>query len=176
MDGRFHLLLLHYNGGVGIRDRSGLRRPRTLRQHLHLQLPSSHQPQNSRQYPSSHIELGIRAVMTTARGLLLPYSKEQLPNYLYLPVDDTPEQQLGKFLGPAFDFIEKNRARTNVLVHCYSGISRSAAFIIAYLMRKYGYAFNQSHLLIKRRKRRVLAFPSRSSLIHPSSDSLKSIS
>jgi dual specificity phosphatase 12 len=107
-------------------------------------------------------------VVTAARGLLLPHSKEQLPNYLYIPVDDSHEQQLGKFLTPVFDFVEKNRGRTNVLVHCYSGISRSAAFIIAYLMRKYGYTLAQALLLLRRSKRRVTPSSRRSNPIPPS--------
>jgi protein-tyrosine phosphatase len=72
-------------------------------------------------------------------------------------VDDTEDQSLSKFFPTVFEFIDKNRGRTNVLVHCFSGISRSAAFIVAYLIRKYGYTVNQSLLLLKRRKRRVPA-------------------
>lgn len=123
----------------------------------------------------SHVELGIKAVVTTARGLMLPHSKDDLPNYLYLPVDDTEHQSISKYFPTVFDFMEKNRLRTNVLVHCYSGISRSAAFIIAYLMRKYKYSVNQSLLMIKQRKRRVMLIIDRSNQISRLSNNSKSI-
>lgn len=99
--------------------------------------------------------MGIRAVITAARGLLLPYSKEEMPNYLYLPVDDNEEQQLSKFFRPTADFIEKNRSRTHILVHCYSGISRSAALVMAYLIWRYGYTVQQALAMLKRGRRKV---------------------
>jgi len=102
-----------------------------------------------------HLELGIRAVITVARGLLLPHSKDILPNYLYLPIDDNEEQQILRMFQPTNEFLEKNRIRCNVLVHCFSGVSRSAAFIAAYLMRKYGYTVNQAISLMRRKKKRV---------------------
>lgn len=37
----------------------------------------------------------------------------------------------------AINFIDKHRAYTSVLVHCYAGVSRSASCVIAYFMKIY---------------------------------------
>jgi protein-tyrosine phosphatase len=38
---------------------------------------------------------------------------------------------------PAYNFIEEERKRTNVLVHCAAGISRCSVILISYMMKKY---------------------------------------
>lgn len=78
-------------------------------------------------------------MITAARGLILPYNKEEVPDYLYLPIDDDETECIYQYFEKVFQFIEKNVYRTNILVHCLSGISRSAALIIAYLLKKKSY-------------------------------------
>ncbi|EFJ21476.1 hypothetical protein SELMODRAFT_417243 [Selaginella moellendorffii] len=51
-------------------------------------------------------------------------------------LEDTMEEDLLACLGECLDFVEKGREDGIVLVHCGAGISRSAAVITAYLMRK----------------------------------------
>lgn len=62
-----------------------------------------------------------------------------MPNYLYIPVEDKSTANLGQYFEKCVQFIEKSRKKTNVLVHCKVGISRSSAIVIAYLMKKYSY-------------------------------------
>jgi len=42
----------------------------------------------------------------------------------------------------AFDFIDTHRKNTNVLVHCFVGVSRSATIIIGYIMKTKNFTFN----------------------------------
>jgi protein-tyrosine phosphatase len=39
-----------------------------------------------------------------------------------------------------------------VLVHCMAGVSRSASFVIAYVMRKQGKGFEQALQFVKERR------------------------
>lgn len=52
-----------------------------------------------------------------------------------VPLRDMEEEDLLDHLDVCLDFIEKGRKEGAILVHCFAGISRSAAVITAYLMR-----------------------------------------
>ena len=54
--------------------------------------------------------------------------------YIYLKIDDSPTEDIKRYFETVIDFIVKSKD-TNVLVHCVSGISRSGACVIAYLMK-----------------------------------------
>ena len=67
--------------------------------------------------------------------------------YYNVPVRDVIDQDLTKYLDSCADYIHDVLLRNNhnkVFVHCGSGISRSAALVIAYLM-KYDVRFNLSY-------------------------------
>ncbi|CAL5420594.1 unnamed protein product [Camellia sinensis] len=70
----------------------------------------------------------------------LLYSLEYAGNDLKLvmmavPLRDTENENLLDYLGMCLDFVDKSRKEGSVLVHCFAGVSRSAAIITAYLMR-----------------------------------------
>ncbi|XP_061997302.1 uncharacterized protein LOC133715016 [Rosa rugosa] len=52
-----------------------------------------------------------------------------------VPVRDMESENLLDYLEVCLDFIDKSRKEGSVLVHCFAGVSRSAAIITAYLMR-----------------------------------------
>ncbi|XP_052171771.1 uncharacterized protein LOC127787806 [Diospyros lotus] len=52
-----------------------------------------------------------------------------------VPLRDMEGENLLDYLDVCIDFIEKSRKEGSVLVHCFAGVSRSAAIITAYLMR-----------------------------------------
>ncbi|XP_072976323.1 uncharacterized protein [Typha angustifolia] len=52
-----------------------------------------------------------------------------------VPLRDTEEEDLLDYLEACLEFIEEGRREGAVLVHCFAGVSRSAAVIIAYLMK-----------------------------------------
>lgn len=52
-----------------------------------------------------------------------------------VPLKDTEDENLLDYLEVCLDFIEDARKIGAVLVHCFAGVSRSAAIITAYLMR-----------------------------------------
>ncbi|KAL1338369.1 hypothetical protein HN51_033018 [Arachis hypogaea] len=52
-----------------------------------------------------------------------------------VPLKDTENEDLLDYLEVCIDFIDRSRKEGSVLVHCFAGVSRSAAVITAYLMR-----------------------------------------
>ncbi|XP_059462694.1 uncharacterized protein LOC132191625 [Corylus avellana] len=52
-----------------------------------------------------------------------------------VPLRDMESEDLLDYLDVCFDFIDKSRKEGSVLVHCFAGVSRSAAILTAYLMR-----------------------------------------
>lgn len=52
-----------------------------------------------------------------------------------VPIRDMEHENLLDYLDVSLDFIEEKRKQGSVLVHCFAGVSRSAAIITAYLMR-----------------------------------------
>lgn len=52
-----------------------------------------------------------------------------------VPLRDTEDENLLDYLDACLDFIDRGRKEGAILVHCFAGVSRSAAVIIAYLMR-----------------------------------------
>ncbi|KAA8517939.1 hypothetical protein F0562_015413 [Nyssa sinensis] len=51
------------------------------------------------------------------------------------PLRDMESEDLLDYLDVCLDFIDESRKEGSVLVHCFAGVSRSAAIITAYLMR-----------------------------------------
>ncbi|KAL2480782.1 Protein-tyrosine-phosphatase [Abeliophyllum distichum] len=52
-----------------------------------------------------------------------------------VPMRDMENEDLLDYLDVCLDYIEESRKKGSVLVHCFAGVSRSAAIITAYLMR-----------------------------------------
>jgi dual specificity phosphatase 12 len=58
---------------------------------------------------------------------------------------DVPWENLGKHFGNANRFMkEAIRSGGTVFVHCYAGVSRSAACVIAFLMQEHGMSMFQA--------------------------------
>lgn len=77
--------------------------------------------------------LNIGAVLTVAEEIKFQY-KEDIINE-NICAKDFEDYNIFQNFEKCFNFIDKYRKKTNVLVHCYAGVSRSATIIIGYIMK-----------------------------------------
>lgn len=90
----------------------------------------------------------------------LPTTIKENPNLVckYVQAVDSPREDLLQYFDECIKFIETAvSTHQNVLVHCYYGVSRSAAVSIAYLMKKHRFKYEQAFTLAK--SKRKLVFP-----------------
>ena len=71
---------------------------------------------------------------------------------LTFKLDDNQNQKVTDCFEEAFHFIEKQRKKTNVLVHCAAGISRCSTILISYLMRKYELSYEEAYSKVKTKR------------------------
>jgi hypothetical protein len=72
------------------------------------------------------------------------FEKDSSVTYKRIAVFDNKGEDLIGHMEAAFQFIEHARHHGHVLVHCHKGISRSASFVIGYLMRKNEMTFEEA--------------------------------
>ncbi|XP_013187948.2 dual specificity protein phosphatase MPK-4 [Amyelois transitella] len=76
--------------------------------------------------------------------------------FKYVKLADVPKEDLISHLPDTNQFIRNAIANDGVvLVHCYFGVSRSAAVVIAYIMEKYGLCYEDAFNLVKSKRRFV---------------------
>jgi dual specificity phosphatase 12 len=65
----------------------------------------------------------------------------------YIQISDTAKEPIIDHIQESLSFIEDalKNPLNNVLVHCYYGVSRSAAIIIAFLMKKYSLSYQKAY-------------------------------
>lgn len=69
---------------------------------------------------------------------------------------DNLTYEIDQHFQESYEFIESNLANgVNVLVHCHAGVSRSAALVLAYVMKKLGLSFESAFEFVKRRRPRI---------------------
>lgn len=77
----------------------------------------------------------------------------QPDHHLFIQCNDYGTSNLLMHMSTVCDFIDNhlpsNGALSNVLIHCWMGISRSAAMLIAYLMRKLGKGRDETLALVR---------------------------
>ncbi|KAL4481426.1 hypothetical protein ABPG72_010579 [Tetrahymena utriculariae] len=99
----------------------------------------------------------IGAVLTVAGGTGLRYNIHDIPMHEIINADDALYQDLSQYFSRMINFIENARQRTNILIHCYAGISRSVTALVAYIMQKKGWAYERTLSFV--RSKRSIANP-----------------
>lgn len=94
----------------------------------------------------------IRAVLCVAANVKISYNSKEIDAHKVIPAEDTETYDLLRFFEEGIAFIDENREKTNVLIHCFAGVSRSGAVIIAYLMKTKGIGFQDAWTLAKSKR------------------------
>ncbi|KAI9221642.1 protein-tyrosine phosphatase-like protein, partial [Blastocladiella britannica] len=64
---------------------------------------------------------------------------------LSIPIMDVPSTSLFPHIESALEFLDKAvAANARVLVHCYAGVSRSAAMVAAHLITRHGSSYRDA--------------------------------
>lgn len=75
-------------------------------------------------------------------------------NYRKLDIADYPSQKLINLFDETTSWIHNNlNSGRKVLVHCAAGVSRSASFTIAYLMKYKKMDFKESYEFVKQKRK-----------------------
>jgi protein-tyrosine phosphatase len=96
--------------------------------------------------------------------------------YLYIPAVDHESFDISQYFEASYTLLSEELPRTNVLVHCMAGVSRSATLVIAFLMRSRSLSFQQAFRLVKQKRKIVPQAAYRSVPTPPSSNSSRNTS
>ncbi|TKC46442.1 hypothetical protein EI555_011668, partial [Monodon monoceros] len=78
---------------------------------------------------------------------------QQLFRYLVLDIADNPVENIIRFFPMTKEFIDGSlQSGGKVLVHGNAGISRSAAFVIAYIMETFGMKYRDAFAYVQERR------------------------
>lgn len=89
-------------------------------------------------------QTGITHILTAVIGIGNKYSKDKF-HTLNVPVRDVTWESMYDHFDDAVDFIRDcEKSDGKIFVHCMCGVSRSATFVAAYLIREKGMTANEA--------------------------------
>lgn len=77
----------------------------------------------------------------------------------YIQLSDTPKENILAHFNESCAFIESGVQNGVVLVHCYFGVSRSAALVLAYIMKKYKLSYAEAFDKVKKKRKFICPNP-----------------
>ena len=102
-----------------------------------LYISNWEQSDNPNVLKSKNIKAIITLETMDKSNNILDFYKKNGIDHMYIYIKDTPDMNIFEHFDETYDFINKHISNgDNVLVHCRAGVSRSAAIIINYLVRK----------------------------------------
>ena len=87
-------------------------------------------------------ELKEHKIFGVCSGVQLGFQYPPEFDQLKFDLNDNSAQKVEHVFKPSFEWIDKKRKQTNVLVHCAAGISRCSVILISYMMQKYGWPYD----------------------------------
>lgn len=97
----------------------------------------------------------IKSVISCLNNSKITYDESIIEEHYIIPIDDDESFEILSLFETTFKIIEDVRKRYNVLVHCEIGVSRSASIVIAYLMKKKKWSFDDSFKFVKGKRNHI---------------------
>lgn len=73
--------------------------------------------------------------------------------YLKIPLRDYVTEEIAPYFEQAYDFIDEVlTSGSKLLIHCVLGRSRSFAFLVMYMMKKYHLSFEDANEMVNERR------------------------
>lgn len=93
----------------------------------------------------------------TADSCPLPNNITFMPDLKikFVQITDLPYEDLLSHFDETYEFIQTGQNNGSVLVHCYFGVSRSAAIVVAFLMKKYSLSYGDALERLKEKRKLV---------------------
>lgn len=101
------------------------------------------------------IENNIKNIVVAGKDMEFIFNNDNIYkfNYLVVPLYDSEYTNITVHFKKVNDFIqEKYKKQEKVLVHCGSGISRSVALVIAYLIEHHNLNYEEAFKLVKSKR------------------------
>lgn len=96
----------------------------------------------------------ILAILTVSEDFV--FFDQRDFTHLQIKLKDTIKTPICTIFDSTNQFIKENLEKSNVLVHCFQGISRSATVVIAYLMEKNNWKYEEAFEFVKK-KRKIIS-------------------
>ncbi len=94
--------------------------------------------------------------IVSMNGLDHPYPTKKDMHHLKISnLDDFEGEKIGPHFEATYEFIDKHLEKTNVVVHCAEGVSRSPTIVIAYLMKKLHWSYMYTIGFVKDRRKSI---------------------
>lgn len=101
------------------------------------------------------MENKVTAIASIMQEPVVEYP-DLIKDHIKIPIMDSEKEDILVSLDKVSEFIDKNMELGNtVLVHCMAGSSRSASFVIAYLMKKHSWCFEKAYVYTKSKRAQV---------------------
>ena len=101
---------------------------------------------------SAEYDIIINCASLECESPIASEAKHKIHKY---EIKDTPVQKIKEYINEIISIINNNIKDKKILIHCYSGISRSASFVLAYLVENRKMSLNDAFTFV-REKRNIL--------------------
>ena len=101
---------------------------------------------------TDHLSLrrnGVNFILSLVDPAVIKNDMFEDIKYHFVNIRDHPRAPIENHFSECYNFIKKGLKEGNVLVHCYSGISRSVAIIIMYLMKSLNIPYQGALEIVK---------------------------